>query len=145
MHGPVGIPEHGATNQNGVSLPGPNDLIGLLCGGDQTDCTGGHARGTYRSGELNLVSRSMRDGHSWQDSSGRAVDQVGPGVLEHGGEAHRVIDCPAVIPPIRCGDPDQNRNVIAYGFTNLNHHFEQQTHSILERAAVVVCPVIAKG
>ena len=142
---PVGLAKQLAAQEHQVCLAAVDDGLGLTGFGDHADRPGLDPSLIADSpGERNLEpwpDRDLRRGH---DRPRGNVDQVNPDVAEEASQHDRLVDVPASVHPVRRGDAHEKRHRVRQGGTQTMGDAQQQAHSILERAAVAVGPLIGE-
>src|SRR5215469_13368226 len=102
MKRPIRLAQKLARQHHSVGLTDPDDVVSLYELANHADGNGGDlcfAADPFR--KWNLISRSERNFYPWQDSPGRAVNQVCSQAFQYSGQRNGVIDAPASVHPIR--------------------------------------------
>jgi hypothetical protein len=145
MQRPIRVAQELARKDNEVRLAVAQDVIRLLCRGDETDSAGGDPRFTADSVRVRReIPRSRRGRRAVDVAAGGAVYKIHAVRLQKASKLHGFINMPSTFRPIGAGDAGENRQGFRPRGPDCLRYFTPDARAILERASIAVRARVGK-
>src|SRR5471030_608178 len=145
MPRPAWVIKNASRQSYHICLAGTDDGFCLLGFSNQTDSDDGHLYFLFDSlCKRYLIVRPNADFLLWAQSAAGDMNIVAAQLVQCFCQLHGLFQIPPPLDPVGCRDAYANRFVSRESSANLLKNLQQQTHTILQRATVLISALVGE-